>query len=368
MILPGVSYARYARSGHLLFVQGGTLLAQPFDLIRGAAVGEPSVVASPVAITPGLFSASPKGVLVYSEEESAGSELTWFDRGGARIGTVGDPGQYIQIQLSPDGRRVAAQIIGEDGQDHDIWTLDVRRGVPTRITSNPGLDSNPVWSPDGQTLFFVSGSGRNALRLHRKRLDGSGPASLVHDPSVDGWSEAVAPDGATLLYLRLSETSSGSGNDSLWAAPLDTLGDPELLLTVKEGVEEPQVSPDGRWLLYCGRDSGSWEVYLAPFRREGERVRVSTNGGRQPKWRGDGREVFYVTPRGQLMAVDVKESNGRPEFGLPEPLFNAGVSSFLYDQYAVTGDGQRFLVITPFFEAGAQSFQVVLNWPELLDQ
>jgi hypothetical protein len=131
------------------------------------------------------------------------------------------------------------------------------------------------------------------------------------------------------------------------------------------GVDGPQVSPDGRWLAYASDETGEWEVYVRPFRRGGEKVRISPEGGRQPRWRGDGKELFYVMPRGQLMALDVRASGERLEVGLPRELFNAGVSSAVVDEYGVTRDGQRFLVIRPV-EGTARSVKMILNWPSLL--
>jgi Tol biopolymer transport system component len=365
MVLPGVRYARYASTGHLLHVRNNTLLAQPFDADRGVVTGEPSVVASPVGTLSGAsfigqFSVSPGGVLAYVEQGETASQLTWFDRGGARLGTVGAPDQYAEIQLSPDDRRVAAVIADTQG-NQDLWTLDLGRGVATRVTSHPGMDFDPIWSADGRELFFSSDRGSNGTaRLHRQRLGGREPASLLADSDVAAWSEGVSPDGKTLLYL------SGT-NQAIWALPLDGSGEAETLVEAGYAFDEPQVSPDGRWLAYGAQETGQWEVYVMPFRRDGERVRVSPAGGRQPRWRGDGRELFYLTPQGELVSVEVREAGGHLELGLPGELFHAGVSNPVLDEYAVTKGGQRFLVITPVEESG-WSLNVVLNWPELLER
>jgi Tol biopolymer transport system component len=176
---------------------------------------------------------------------------------------------------------------------------------------------------------------------------------------VNTWAEGVSPDGKWLLYLP-------NPNQTIWALPLDGSGEAELLVKADYAFDEPQVWPDGRWLAYGAQETGEWEVYVRPFRREGERVRVSTTGGGQPRWRGDGRELFYVTAEGELMAVDVQETGGRLQLGLPQRLFHAGVSNPVADEYSVTKDGQRFLVITPA-EERVWRFNVVLNWPELLE-
>jgi Tol biopolymer transport system component len=365
LVLPEIAFARFSPTGHLLHVRDGTLLAQPFDSARGELTGKASAVISSVGIfsgwpeaSIGLLSASVADVLVYAEQGGAGSALAWFDRHGTRVGTVGQPDNYRQIQLSPDGKRAAAQIIHEDG-NQDIWTLDLERGVATRATSHPGWDHDAVWSPDGRELFFASDRGEpadGAMRLYRQRLDGSGPASLISGTPTNAWSEDVSPDGQTLIYQT---------GDSVWAVPLNGDGEPERLMQGDYTFDEPQVSPDGRWLAYGANETGAWEVYVRPFRQDGERVRVSPAGGVQPRWRGDGRELFYVTPEGGLVAVEVTASDGGVRLGLPTELFGGVDSASGYDKYGVTRDGQRFLVITPVKEAG-WSLNAILNWPELL--
>jgi hypothetical protein len=151
----------------------------------------------------------------------------------------------------------------------------------------------------------------------------------------------------------------------VWELPLAEDGVARRLVETEARVDQPQISPDGRWLAYCSDETGAWEVYLAPFRRDGERVRVSPEGGCQPRWRGDGRELYYVTQQGQLLAVPVVETPPAVEVGLPRALFQIGVGNPVINEYAVTRDGQRFLAITPIEDSG-WSVQVVLNWPTLL--
>jgi Tol biopolymer transport system component/tRNA A-37 threonylcarbamoyl transferase component Bud32 len=363
-LLSGTVFARYA-AGHLLHVRDGVLLAQAFDLGAGELTGEPFAVASSVAIDPrvplvngGLFAVSPRGDLVYAEQGNVGRELAWLDRAGERLGTLGPPDEYEEIQLSPDDQRVVATIERRDAAT-DLWTLGISRGVATRVTSHPGADQDAVWSPDGRQLFFSSDrDGNGAMRLHRKRLGASEPASLLADATVNTWAEGVSPDGRWLVY-------HADPNQAIWAMPLDGSGEPELLVKGDYTFDETQVSPDGHWLAYGAQETGEWEVYIIPFRRVGERIRVSTAGGVQPRWRGDSRELFYVAPEGQLMAVDIQVSGDRLEPGLPQVLFDAGVFSPWSDEYGVSRDGQRFVVITPVKEAG-WSLQVILNWPGLL--
>jgi Tol biopolymer transport system component len=209
----------------------------------------------------------------------------WLDRKGGRLGTVGEPGLYRQIALSPDGRRVALEIPDDEGWD--LWVMEISRGVASRVTTDPANEENPVWSPDGQELAFQKGA-TDGPDLFRKGLrTGASAAPLLESPGGDhpeDWSR----DGETLLYI--------TEENSLWALPLAGDGSPELVLKTGFRLAEPRLSPDGRWLAYISDESGRWEVYVEPFRRPGERVRVSVDGGGQPKWRGDGKELFYRRP------------------------------------------------------------------------
>jgi Tol biopolymer transport system component/tRNA A-37 threonylcarbamoyl transferase component Bud32 len=370
LVVPGAIFVQLAASGHVVYGHDDTLVAQPFDTRRGMLTGQPTVLASGMATPQAwnlgrypLFSSS-ASLVASAPRRDGSSQLVWRDRAGARRGTVGPADNYQQIQLSPDETRVAAQTVDPDGNE-DIWTLDVRRGVSTRVTSDPAMDTDPVWSPDQRELLFASTRGEGGIyRLYRKALESNEPPSLLLDSSESGWSESVSSDGRSLLYV----TGGNLLPDSIWALPLADDGEPARLMQVNDAVDEPHVSPDGRWMVYGAHETGEWEVYVVPFQREGERVRVSTGGGRQPRWRGDGQELFYVTPRGGLMAVGVAEKEGRLELGLPHSLFDAGRSfSAIFDQYAVTSDGERFLVITPVEQTG-WSLNAVLNWTELLGQ
>ncbi|MCG6927273.1 MAG: protein kinase [Acidobacteria bacterium] len=361
IVLPG-ALGEYAASGHLLYYlldRPDGLIVRPFDAGRSKPRGEATTVLQ-MPMAPGTWSAG-GNVLVYLERGLPAFNLTWFDRAGLRLGTVGAPASYGRVQLSADGSR-AAVAFGTQG-NWDVWTIDLERGLPTRVTSHPGTDGNGVWSRDGREVFFSSDRGGGGVwRLYRKRQDGTGPATLLHETARNEFPKAVTPDGTALLFV----TGGPPSNDSVWALPLLGEGDPELVLKVPYSLDDPQVSPDGRWLAYCANDTGGWEVYLMPYGREGERIPVSLGGGRQPRWRGDSRELFYVTPQGELMAVPVRETEDGLQLGRGSRLFNAGVRSRTRSQYGVTGDGQRFLVITPA-DGNRRSLEVVLNWTALLE-
>ena len=363
---PGSVRAIYA-SGHLLFVRDETLLAQPFDARSLALSGEPVPVAANVArfggVSWGSFSASPGDVLAYRSGGAGQVQLAWVDRKGARLETVGEPRSYGQIALSPDERRIAAEIRGREGTD--IWAIDVARGVPSRVTSEQGSEFDPVWSPDGQTLAYGS-AGEDGYGLFFKGLSGEaavpipgvGGASAESRPIPESWSS----DGSTLIYKTFNGTT-------VWALPLVGGGDPRPVLEVGFRVDETQISAAGRWLAYVSEESGDWEVYVAPFGRPGERARVSVGGGGQPKCRSDGKELFYVAADDRLMAVDVREGKAGPDVSLPTGLFGLEVvTSQVSDDYGVSADGQRFIVKVRPDDAPMARIHVITNWTSLLER
>jgi len=363
-LLPVPMRSRYG-SGHLLFVQdGSTLLAQPFDVARAELTGDPVPVASSVAsgMVPrwGWFSVSDTGVLTFLEGITS-IQLVWLDRAGKRLGTLGDPGSYHgPIALSPDDSRVAVQIMAGDGQS-DIWVVDVDRGIASRVTSGPTEAVHPIWSPDGRELMFEGGpDGGDPYRIE---LRAGATASSLLETAEREIPEDWSRDGKDLLYRTTGE------ENALWALPLDGGGSPELVLKTGASVRDPQMSPDGRWLAYMSDESGRYEVYVQPFRRTGERVRVSPDGGGQPKWRGDGMELFYLSLDGQLMAVNVRGGASGPEVGMPTvlvPADGAVAQVWGVDDYAVTADGQRFLVKT-HVEEDDRRIHVLLGWISLLE-
>jgi Tol biopolymer transport system component len=293
-------------------------------------------------------------------------QLAWLDRKGGQVGTVGAPGPYGQIALSPDKRNLAFEMAdGVKGQS-DLWVMDVARGVPSRVTATPGNEYDPVWAPDGRSLVFGA-EGDGTAAVWRKGLRASEPETVLVDTPDQDFPEFWSGDGATLLFLRLN-TGATENVKSAWAFPLGG-GDPsEVLRTAASRIDEPQLSPDGRWLAYMSDESGRYEVYAEPFRRDGDRVRVSVDGGGQPRWRGDGRELFYATPTGRLMAVAVRAPGDRLEVSLPVELFEIpGMRpSGEFDDYAASRDGQRFLVKLPVEQASTLKLHVVTNWTSLL--
>ncbi len=243
------------------------------------------------------------------------------------------------------------------------------RGVPSRLTTDPADDRDPVWSPDSQEIVYSSDASGDQ-NLLRKRLNGSEapaplPRGIGQTPGDRDVAKAWLPQGNTLLYLTIG------AERTLWEASLDGKEPPKALMK-GFSIDQPRISPDGRWLAYISQESGDYEVYVQPFGRQGERVRVSANGGAQPRWRGDGRELYYLSLDRALMAVSVRAEGTSIEVSLPSTLvaakdLQAVIEGPDYSDYAVTSDGQRFLVKRPAGGGERPRIHVLLGWPALLD-
>ena len=360
------SNAIYA-NGYLVFVRGNTLTAQAFDTttlqLRGDAIGLNVKGAVYVATSRGYFSASDSGVIASSGGGSSVTDLTWFDRAGRTLETVGDPGLVINLDLSRDNSMVAvSQLKGQPGVDPvvDIWTFDLARaGTSTRLTFEPDREFDPTWSPDGSYVAFVGVKTNGTSGLYRSPANGTGRSELLDD-SGRFKSPAWSPDGRLLMYTKGTES-----NGDLWTISLGAERRPAPFLNTPFDESNPSFSPDGRWVAYQSNKTGSTEVYVRPFRGEGER-RISHHGGRAPRWRGDGRELFFLAPDSRLMAVAFDTNKG-PLPVVPEALFPTGLTTpGTQRSYAVAKDGQKFLIPVDHDASEPSPIIVVLNWPALL--
>jgi eukaryotic-like serine/threonine-protein kinase len=362
----------YAPPGYLLFLRDRTLMAQKFDADRLVIVGEPLPVADEVGrLGPGarfaLFSVSRTGVLVHRSGRTDASQLTWFDRQGKQLGTVGPMASYGVPWLSPDERRVTFTGATPEGGNSDIWLMDLARGNPTRLTFDQSPDSSPVWSPDGSRILFTSERDGHPNLYQSAASGGSADELLVKSDfrkSSNDWSA----DGKFILY---QEQNPKTGLD-LWVFPLSGERKPFPFLRTPFDERQGRFSPDGRWIAYASNESGPWQVYVRSFPVSGGKWQVSTNGGAQPQWRGDGRELFYLSPDRKLMAVKVSTSGSAFDVDTPRELFVLHVMSIGLpgprNVYAATRDGQRFLVTSVVNAQTTSPTTVVLNWTADLKQ
>jgi eukaryotic-like serine/threonine-protein kinase len=360
---PAVDGPGNNRKGYLLWLRGGTLVAQDFDAAALKLSGAPHPVADPVARV-GVHgqmqvSVSATGILLYSSAYPL-RQFRWVDRTGKRGGTLGDPAFNAFFHLSPDGRRIVVTRGNPSGAD--LWMLDVDRGVPSRFASKPGLNVCPVWSPDSQTILFSSDAPLNLFRKNASGVEGEQRLTQSPNPQyADDWSR----DGRFILY----EEDTGPGNQrSLWILPVapgyaNAKPRPWRRTTFNES--NGQFSPDTRWVAFQSDESGRNEVYIDTFPEPRGRVRISTGGGVLPQWGPGGRELFYVSADSMLMSVSLKLTTGSMEPSAPHALFPLLVTDTDVSPYDVAPDGQRFLVVQNA-DYAAQPLTAIVNWPALL--
>jgi serine/threonine protein kinase len=363
-LLRADSSAVYARPGYLLFLREQRLLAQPFDQQQLATTGDPFPVAQKVANNPiakyAEMSVSDNSTLVYRSGSSTDSELVWFDRTGKAQAVVGPRAGYMHIDLSADGTQVVMDRIDPHNGEVDAWLLDLRRHIPTRLTSGKVGNFSSLWSADGTRIVSASSRG-DGCNLYQTRTTSNDQEERLLESGAEymnptDWSR----DGRFIIY---SQWGSGTHQGDLWVLPLDGERRPRKYLATPFDEYWGRLSPDGRWMAYVSNETGSDEIYVQPFPEPGRRVRVSNGGGSHPRWRGDGREVFYLAPDKRLMAVAVKGKNAFEASG-PVALFETPDFDLRHVEfpYAAAADGQRFLVIRPVENASARSLTVVLNW------
>jgi Tol biopolymer transport system component len=355
--------------GHLLYLRGNSLVAQPFDPKSLHSTGEAVPLAERMQgllnlVRKGTFAVSTAGLLAYQSGAEAGMrQLTWFDRTGNRVGTLGEPRPFWDIELSPDRRTLAAAVPDASGT-FDLWMYDVARGLPARFTSDPAGAYYARWSPDGRTVIFNS-TRRGHYDLYRKPANGTGAEELLYGDDTDKVPTSWSPDGKFLLYFV------GSSRKNVWVLPLTperpgAALKPVPFLQSRFNEVGGRISPDGRWVAYESDEFQRLEIYVAPFSRPSEKHQISLNGGQLARWRRDGKEIFFEAPDGQLMAAEVRISGETMEVGAVRPLsiriatFHGGYS------YDVAADGQRILAAVPLENKPAEPITLVENWTAAL--
>jgi serine/threonine protein kinase/Tol biopolymer transport system component len=355
-----------AGSGYLLWLRNQTLWAQLFDDRRLRLQGDPVAVVQDIAVNSDsgrpAFWASDAGLLVFRTGGAVRAKMAWFSRDGKHIEGFPSAGDGAS-RLSPDGQRaVFSQPVGSARSN--LWLFEFSKSIFTRLTFGANVDSHPVWSPDGRQIAFSSDRS-GIVQIYRKGIEGSGQEEELtggfHNKRVTDWSR----DGKYLLY---SEESPKSRVD-MWALPLGGERKPIVVLQTPSDELKAQFSPDGKWIAYESDESGAFEVYIRAFPSTTRKWQISNQGGTNPRWRADGRELFYLSPVYEMMAVTVRASGISVQAETPGKLFRAPIfrsQSAAQSQtapYDVAADGQRFLLVEPEDgQTGVPPLTVFVNW------
>ena len=373
LLLRNDSNAIYAAPGYLLFVRDNTLVAQRFNLHSLALEGEAKPVADHVAVNTdtwrSILTASANGELLYQHGAAGGgSQLIWYDASGK----PGEPvlpetADYYDPALSPDASKLAFVI--ETNGVGDIWVVDLARHTKTRITFGPQYSSLPVRWPDGKSIVFSYGATSSGDSLYRQNADGTGSKEkLLETPGIIAIPFSVSPDGRYIAHMR-RDLKSNTGWD-IWALPMfpnksdEKSGEQKPFPVVATNFIDltPSFSPDGKWLAYANNETGRFEVYIQPFPSGAGRWQVSTAGGSRPNWRKDGKELFFFSTDGQIMAVDVSQNGASLQLGTPHALFKAATVSGPNGPYTVSADGKKFVMNTVLPQSITEPLTLITNW------
>jgi Tol biopolymer transport system component len=345
---------------YLLFAQGQTLFAQRMDWKAVRKVGEPLLLARNVAASPAYlgtseFTASQNGVLIYGTATgSSFDQFNWYARDGAVIGSFEPLIDFQQFTLSPDRKHLALNSFHQHATG-SLWLIDLASNTTTPLTTDPHAQSDPVWSPDSRYVAFnlLPNGGSDPPFLVQEIEIGSQQSQLIYGDNERHWVEDWSRDGRFLLT-----------HDTKTFSIIPVTGDrkPKALYSSSLVKDEFHLSPDGQLIAYGENRTGTWEVFVASFPSFHDIKQVSLAGGVQPRWRGDGRELFFIDPQGKMMSVTV-ERGSPPTIGIPRKLFDTGLAPEPnINQYAVTEDGLKFLVLEPR-KGFLETYSVVLNWP-----
>jgi len=370
LLLRNDSNAIYAAPGYLLFVRDNTLMAQRFNPRNLALEVDAKPLADHVAVNTdiyrGILTASANGELLYQHGAAGGgSQLVWYDASGK----PGEPvlpetADYYWPRLSPDGSKLAVAI--ETNGLADIWVVDLARHTKTRITFGPQYSGEPVWWPDGKSIVFPYGPSGFTDSLYRQNADGTGSKEkLLETTGIRDFALSASPDGRYIAYMRFDPKSNT--NWDIWALPMfpDKPGEQKPFPVVSTNFLDafPSFSPDGKWLAYTNNETGRQEVYIQPFPSGAGRWQVSTAGGARPNWRKDSKELYFLTPDQQMMAVDVRQNGASLQLGAPHALFKATTVSGANGPYAVSADGRKFVMNTVRADAVTEPLTLITNWP-----
>jgi Tol biopolymer transport system component len=358
------------RSGHLLWLRNGALVAQPFDVEHLSLSGEAVTIADSIRIVGGPDALSPvsvsrDGTLVYGSSPEPHYQLTWYARDGKPVGTVGPPDAYLDLRISPDDQKVAVSRMDPSTRITDIWLMDTGRGVPNRVTFEGA--SMPAWSPDGRRLAYLKAAAPPNLFVQDVTKPGS-IERLVSSHNSQQFPE-WSPDGRFLLYAEDVNDPSSTTRTDLQLLSIDGAQTITPYLQTPFAETRGHFSPDGKWVAYTSDESGRNDVYVQSFPVGGAKGRISSKGGDFARWRQDGKELFYTAPDSMLMSVAVQALQNSLTFGDPKPLFKIPGRAGPLRQariFDVAPDGQRILALPPADDDAAPSMTVVVNWPTLV--
>ncbi|HJX93483.1 MAG TPA: protein kinase [Pyrinomonadaceae bacterium] len=353
----------FARQGWLLYIRNDTLVAQALDSSNKLS-GEAIPIISGQRNAMGnvrRFSVSDNGILIWQGQWQRDYQLVWFDREGKQVGAVDTPTKVSvgqDPQISPDGKRVLVKKAPSDGGNNNIWVEDLEKGTTLRITST--FAQMPVWSPDGNRIAYNCDVG-----ICLKNANGLGDAEQIY--AGTNFTSQWSPDGRYIIFLRRGVKT----RLDMYALSMTGERRETLLLNSAADEQNPQLSPDGKWLAYSSDETGTYEIYVQSFtdgKLGSDRKRISTAGGKFPVWRRDGTELFFVAQDGQLMASNVKTSGSEFEFNTPKALFKTRMLSWTLNVHEVdvSPDGQRFLIGTMIGDTKAPAPTVLLNWTALV--
>jgi len=362
------SRVQYSNAGYILHTRDGILFARKFDAKKLEVSGESVPIAQDV-FTPSedrpYFSVSANGILSYVNQGAEGnSKLVWFDRSGRKLGEVGEPADYRDLSLSPDGTKLAYTLVDQRTATRDIWVRDLERNVASRLTFGSTDEIWPIWSRDGTWIAYAANPG-GFYAIYERQANGLGDARLIYsDSHANAGPSQFSADDTYLIGTRFK------GNGDIYQFSLTDTSDYHTLIATPHHEARAQVSPDGKYIAYISDESGPINVYVRSLSAAGGKWQVSPSGGYAPKWRADGKELVYYTKEGDIYSVSVDLTGGEFKAGVPERLFHqpyrpGGIIQYRYD---MTADAQKFLINSSSTNETGRAIVMVMNWPEELKE
>jgi dipeptidyl aminopeptidase/acylaminoacyl peptidase len=362
IILRGGTSPRYSTEGYIVFARGGAILALPFD--GREATGKPVTILRGVRVeSTGVAQFAVSGnTLVYTPGAVSPEhwEPVWVDRGGRFAPLFGKPGDFYSPRFSPDGRRIA---FSKGDANQDVWIADLDRATLTRLTLEPSEEFDPIWSPDGARIAYASERRSQPPQIFSRPADGSGSEALLWKSDDALFPQSWSPDGKVIACLRM-----GSDHRSdIWILALDGDRRARPFLETPFDEAQPEFSPDGRWIAYASNESGRFEVFVRPYPGPGGKIQVSNDGGFEPAWSRDGKELFYRNGA-KMMGIAFRPGSASP-FGKPATIFE---KSGFYSEpnlerrlYDVAPDGSRFVMLRAIPLGSPPQLRVLTGWTEL---